>query len=67
MSEALKEFTSFLFKNTCIRRITAEVCTKHTASIKVLEKNNFKREGLLRKSAIYNGKVYDNYLYSLIK
>jgi [ribosomal protein S5]-alanine N-acetyltransferase len=67
MSEALKETCKFIFKNTCIRRISADVCTENIASIKVLEKNKFKREGLLRKSAIYNGKVYDEYLYALVR
>jgi ribosomal-protein-alanine N-acetyltransferase len=67
MSEAIKAYINFLFKNTCIKRIAAEVCTKNIGSIKVLEKSKFKKEGLLKKSAIYNGKVYDNYLYALIK
>ncbi len=67
MSEALKEFTKFIFENTCIKRIAAEACTKNIGSVKVLEKNKFKREGILKKSAIYNGKVHDNYMYALLK
>lgn len=67
MSEALSEFMKFIFKNTNLFRISAFVCAKNKPSIKVLEKNKFKKEGLLKKSAIYNGKVYDNYLYALLK
>jgi len=67
MSESLKETCNFVFKNTCIKRIAAEVCTKNISSIRVLEKNKFQREGLLKKSAVYNGKVYDEFLYALVK
>ncbi len=67
MSEALFEFMNFIFKNTNLFRISAEVCTKNIGSVKVLEKNKFKREGILKKSAIYNGKVYDKYLYASLK
>lgn len=66
MSEALSEFTKFIFENTILFRIGAFVCVKNKASIKVLEKNKFKREGLLKKSSIFNGKIYDNYVYALI-
>lgn len=67
MSEALKETCNFIFKNTVIKRIAAEACIENIGSIRVLEKNNFKKEGILKKSAIYNGKVYDECLYALVK
>jgi len=65
-SEALASFIKFVFKNTILFRLSATVCSKNKASIKVLEKNNFKKEGLLKKSSIFNHKVYDNFIYSII-
>ena len=66
MSEVLPVFIKFIFKNTILFRISAFVCTKNKGSITVLEKNGFKKEGLLKKSSIFNNKVYDNYIYALI-
>jgi len=67
MSEVLSEFIKFTFNDTCISRIAAQVCIKNIGSVKVLEKNHFRREGLLRSSCIYSGKRYDDYVYGLLK
>jgi len=66
MSEALSEFMKFTFKNTNLFRISVSVCAKNKSSIKVLTKNQFRKEGLLKKSSIFNGKIYDNYIYAVI-
>ncbi len=46
---ALRTWTSFIFQNTDLRKLTASVSDQNLASIRVLEKVGYKREGLLRE------------------
>ena len=39
----------------------------NVASMRVLEKTGFEREGLLRRSAIKNGVVLDQVLYAKVR
>jgi len=66
-TEALSAFVDWVFKNTKLRRIIASVVAENLASVKVLEKNHFVREGVLRESAMHNNKIYDDYVYGLLK
>jgi len=66
-TEMLTGFLNWTFTNTIINRISATVAVPHIASIKVLKKNGFKREGRLRENVIYDGKTYDDYIYSLLR
>ncbi len=66
MSETISAFVKFIFENTALFKIYGHVCTQNKSSIKVLEKNNFKQEAHLKKSCVFNNKVYDDYIYSII-
>jgi RimJ/RimL family protein N-acetyltransferase len=48
-------------------RLTAEVFAHNAASMRVLAKNGFAREGLLRKQVLKDGKFIDAVLYALVR
>ena len=48
------------------RRIEALVCPENKASQKILEKNQFVREGLLRKSLKIKGIWRDHFIYAFL-
>jgi RimJ/RimL family protein N-acetyltransferase len=67
MSEAVNLFTDYVFRKKKIVRMEAEVYPHNKASMRILEKNGFKLEGVLRKNVKKNGKVLDSYLFSKVK
>ncbi len=66
MTDAVKQVCEYVFQNSDIIRIFAEPFAYNTGSCRVLEKNGFMLEGLLRKNAIKNGHVLDMKLYAKI-
>lgn len=66
-TEAVQLACNHVFDNTDIVRIYAEPFAENTASCRVLEKNGFVLEGILRKNAYKNGIFRDMKLYALIK
>jgi [ribosomal protein S5]-alanine N-acetyltransferase len=64
---AVRAFIRYLFRETELTRITAHVFSQNTASIRVIEKNGFVREGFLRKHYCKDGVYYDGVLYGLLK
>ena len=66
-TKAVKLMTDFGFKKLRLKRIYAHVLPKNKASDRVLEKNSYEFEGLLRKHHIKNGKLIDAELYAKIK
>ena len=66
-TEAVAQLCTFLFTRTDILRIFAEPFAENIASRRVLEKNDFQCEGILRKNAVKNGIVRDMALYARIK
>jgi len=68
-SEALEALIKFAFDRLKIRRLEATVSCQNKASVKLLEKFGFKREGLRRKvfRAKSTGKLHDAYIYGLLK
>lgn len=48
-------------------RLQAFVYTPNLASVRVLEKNGFEREGLLRKYVRKDGRIYDCFLYARLR
>ena len=66
-TEAVEQVVQFAFNVVNIHRIEAYVSPKNLASVKVLEKSNFTREGLLRKLLYINGSWEDHYMYSLLQ
>lgn len=66
-SSALKGIVEYGFNELGLERIFAKPLEQNTASRKVLEKNGFKLEGIMEKSCIKNGKIYNQALYALTK
>lgn len=66
-TEAVGQVCKYVFESTDIVRIYAEPFAENAASCRVLEKNGFELEGVLRKNAVKNGVLRDMKMYSLIK
>ena len=67
ITEALKTVINFGFDQLEINRIEAEVMQGNIISEKVLDKLNFKNEGVLREWMFWNDKHYDMTMFSLLK
>jgi [ribosomal protein S5]-alanine N-acetyltransferase len=67
ITEALKTVINFGFSQLEINRIEAEVMIGNIVSEKVLEKLNFKNEGILRQWMFWNERHYDMIMFSLLK
>ena len=67
ISEALKAVIQFGFDELELRRIEAEVIPGNVASDKVLTRNGFQHEGLLRQWMQWDGRYYDVNMYSVLK
>lgn len=65
MSEALGALIPWLFETYDV--ISAQVVAQNTASHALLQKLGFTREGCIRKALCYEGTVYDDVHYSLLK
>lgn len=66
-SSAVGQTVAYVFENTDVMRIFAEPFSYNDASRRVLEKNGFVLEGILRENAVKNGKVLDMFMLSLLK
>lgn len=67
ISEAIVTFTKWGFENFDFLRIFAGVLDTNVASKRVLEKAGFQFEARIRKGAVKNGIVMDDWFYSLIR
>ena len=67
MTEALQILLDDLFHNTLLDRVEARCALENIGSQRVLEKNGFQREGLLRGYFRLRGRRIDNYLYALLR
>lgn len=67
MTEAVRLACKHVFNNTDIVRIYAEPFAENIGSCRVLEKNGFVLEGIMRKNAFKNGVLRDMKLYALVK
>ena len=67
VSSALKGILDYGFNTLKLERIFATPFDHNIASRKVLEKNGFVLEGILRRSVIKSGKIYNKALYAKIK
>lgn len=64
--EALYAMTKFCFDNTELKRIWTDVDVRNEASVRILEKCGYKREGLIRQGKMVNTWC-DYYIYGLLK
>ena len=66
-TEALRAVTAEAFARYELTRIYAVPFADHQASIRVLEKAGYVREGVMRQSAIKDGRIRDQALYATYK
>ena len=67
MTEAVKQICPIAFRELDIVRITGLVFEPNAASRRVLEKNGFVPEGLMRKAVTKDGVSYDLCIYGKLK
>lgn len=66
MTELLAAFVRFGFEKLRLKRISAELDPRNAASVKVLERVGFTREGLRRCDYFSKGEVTDTALYGML-
>ncbi len=66
-SEAMKSVIQHAFNKMNLHRLEAEVIEFNKASIKLMEKFGFKKEGVLREAKFNNGKYYNIIRYGLLR
>lgn len=64
--EGLKLLVKYGFDELGMHRLYGPVYSFNNLTIKWYERNNFKLEGKYRESCYYQGKYYDEHLYSLL-
>ena len=67
MTRVVKRFCEIGFEENDLVRIEAIVFEHNLASARVLEKNGFKKEGLLKKYINKDGNFLNAFLYALVK
>ena len=67
MTEAVKLISDFGFKELGLERITANVFSFNMGSARVLEKNGFQCEGVMRRHYKKDGKIFDGKLYAKVR
>lgn len=67
MPEAVKLITNYAFTELDFIRIQASVYSKNPASMRVLEKAGYTKEGIMRNAVIKNGVIMDEHLYAILK
>jgi len=66
MTQAVKSMTAYAICDLKLHRIFAEPYSTNPASVRVLEKAGFIREGILHSNVFKDGKVLDQFLYSYV-
>ena len=64
-TEALSAMTGFCFENTELKRLWTQVDVRNTASVRMLEKCGYTREGLIRQGKMVNTWC-DYYIYGIL-
>ena len=65
MTNAIKTIVKYIFENFDIKRIYALPFATSVASVRALEKADFKKEATIQNGVIKSGKVLDYYIYSI--
>lgn len=66
MTDVVPAFVPFALREYSLRRLEAWVFAWNPASARVLEKAGFAQEGLLRRSAVKDGRIIDRWMYALV-
>jgi RimJ/RimL family protein N-acetyltransferase len=66
-TQALRAVTAHAFETLDLVRVFALPFTHNAASVRVLERAGYVREGVLRSSAIKDGVIVDQFVYAAIR
>jgi len=66
-AEAVKLLSSYLFKYLNLNKVYAQTASFNKASIRLLESLDFRLDGTLRQHHYFNGDLYDDLVYSLLR
>ena len=66
-TRAVTAMSEWAFDNYKLTRVFAMAFAHNAASIRVLEKSGFEREGVMRRSAIKNGGILDQILFAKVR
>ena len=66
-SDAVRQALAFAFGEKRLQKVYAYVFVSNVASQRVLEKNGFKREGLLRRHFRVSRRYVDSYIFGLLR
>jgi [ribosomal protein S5]-alanine N-acetyltransferase len=64
---AVRAVTAYAFRDLDLLRVVAIVFAHNPASVRVLERAGYVREGVMRRSAVKDGVVIDRYLYAALR
>lgn len=67
MTEAVRRACAEAFETLDLLRISARVCAPNLASRRVLEKNGFELEGVMRRAVCKSGEIYDLLLFGKLR
>jgi len=67
MTEAVNAILKYGFETMQLNRIEACIGTQNIASLSLIKKFGFTREGLLRQHYVRDGEIQDSFLFSLLK
>lgn len=67
MTQAVRLVVGYAFANLDITRLQAGIFSTNPASMRVLEKAGFVKEGIARSAIFKNGMVLDEHCYGLVK
>lgn len=67
MTAAVRAVVPFVFETLCLHRLEAACLPHNMASIRLLERVGFQREGLARRYLCINGLWQDHLLYALLR
>ena len=66
-TSAVKWVVSDTWRKTDLQRLEAGVFDYNKASMRILEKCNFKKECIQKNRLMKNGKLYDEHLYAILR
>jgi RimJ/RimL family protein N-acetyltransferase len=66
-SDAVRAATQYAFGELALARVFAVPFARNAASARVLEKAGYQYEGRLRRSAVKEGELLDQYMYAAVR
>lgn len=63
----LKTCIDYLFNNLDLNKVYCQTASFNTPSVKMLERLRFHRDAILRQHHELDGKMHDDYIYSILK